>query len=123
MSEQRQQRARDTELAELGQEVGTLVTWSPHTVQCPAHGHDTLQMVTTHCPGVHAGGGHLGAAELGEAAGGVLLLPGPRGWAPAGHTPQHQGADGAVPGPGGHQVTITHQPETNANIISNTHLT
>ena len=39
MSEQRQQRARDTELAELGQEVGTLVTWSPHT------GH----MVTTHC--------------------------------------------------------------------------
>ena len=45
MSEQRQQQARDTELAELGQEVGTLVTWSPHT----AHGHDTLQMVTTHC--------------------------------------------------------------------------
>ena len=37
MSEQRQQRARDTELAELGQEVGTLVTlhivttWSRHT--------------------------------------------------------------------------------------------
>ena len=43
VSEQRQQRARDTELAELGQEVGTLVTWphchhmvttwSPHTAQ------------------------------------------------------------------------------------------
>ena len=46
MSEQRQQRARDTELAELGQEVGTLVTlhlvttWSP-----PGH-----HLVTTHCP-------------------------------------------------------------------------
>ena len=111
VSEQRQQRARDTELAELGQEVGTLVTlhlvttWSPHT----APGHHPLpsvqHLVTTHCPGVHAGGGHFGAAELGDAAGGVLQLPGPRGGAPAGHLPQHQGADGALPGPGGDQVT------------------
>ena len=104
VSEQRQQRARDTELAELGQEVGTLVTLHLVTTWSPSV-HHTLHLVTTHCPGVHAGGGHLGAAEVGDAAGGVLQLPGPRGGAPAGHLPQHQGADGAVPGPGGHQVT------------------